>query len=345
MIDLITLFDSLQPPSVSGVEEARFSAYPIPNYEQHRLGKNAKGEPAILISVTETSYPKGSSPVVLEHLTVQHNVDCLISHAHGTLEKGKFTVLRCAGADRVLQVYFLRVASALIVSLGSTPSQSDVTKAIERLVELFRAMSQPPRKSVQGLWAELFLIVYVRNSRVMVKAWHAMPEDRYDFSEGEQRIEVKSTASRVRQHHFSLEQLNPPSGTSVLVASLFVERSGAGVSAMDLADEARLRLSGDIDLLLHLDRVISLTLGNSWRYALEDRFDRSLAEQSLAFFETKVIPSVCPDLPIGVSDVHFKSDLTGKPTIDLQKYKAKGGLFLAALCEYREYATNSNRTM
>ena len=53
----------------------------------------------------------------------------------------------------------------------------------------------------------------------------------------DQRIEVKSVLGRNRQHYFSLEQLHPPEGVRALVASVFIERSQAGVSITDLTEE------------------------------------------------------------------------------------------------------------
>ena len=94
---------------------------------------------------------------------------------------------------------------------------------MDRLIELFRAMTTPSRKSVQGLWAELFLIAQSRQPTILVDAWHMLPEDRYDFAMDDQRIEVKSFSGSLRQHHFSLEQLQPPEGVKTLIASMLVE--------------------------------------------------------------------------------------------------------------------------
>ena len=133
---------------------------------------------------------------------------------------------------------------------------------------------------------------------VMISAWHQTPEDRYDFSASNQRIEVKSAAGRIRQHHFGLQQLHPPRGTNLLVASTFVESAGGGVSIAELADQVRSQIAGDPGLILLLDRIVGLTLGDNWRQASQFRFDKELAEQSLrcvklkrvAFHGTVLVP-------------------------------------------------------
>ena len=325
MLNLIHLFDSLEAPPSSA--ENYFSAVPIIGYEQHRLGKDAKGKPLVLIStVAEPTNQTWPAPVVLEHLKVIHHVECRIIRPDGTTESGKFTLIKCRSHDYYLHHYFLRVLSNVILFLKNTPSQQEITQAINKLIELFRAITKLPQKSVQGLWGELFLIAQSRKPIVLVDAWHTHPEERYDFASLNQRIEVKSVGGRLRQHHFSLEQLNPPVGTDVLVASMFVERSQGGKSIIDLYEKIRSRIRRQPNLLLHLEQVIASTLGSSWPTS-EERFDYKLAKQSLHFFEVAIIPSISPDLPVGVSNVRFKSDLTGIPPIDLASYREKGRLF------------------
>lgn len=332
MLDLLSSFEALPTPAGAGAATgARFSAAPIEGYELHRLGKDAEGAPSLLIAVSDAHRVGWPAPIVLEHLAVQHDVECRISHADGALEEGRFTVVRCTGGDRALHGYFLRAAAAIVALLEEAPTQGDVRAAIDQLVELFRAISAQPRKSVQGLWAELFVMARLREPRELVASWHVLPEDRYDFSAGDQRIEVKSASGRVRRHHFSLEQLQPPSGTRLLMASVLVERAGAGASVLDLASELRGRVSSSPELLLHLDRVVSATLGQSWRFAQGERFDRHLAESSLAFFVPQVIPCVDPSLPAAVTDVHFRADLSGVQPVNPAEYRSQGGLFAVAL--------------
>lgn len=331
MLNLVSSFEALRPPSAGAGTASRFSAVPIPGYEQHRLAKDPQGAPSLLVAVAEGMGYAWPAPIVLEHLTVQHDVECRVMRPDGSAEEGRFTVVHCTGSDRALHSYFLRVAAAIVALLGNAPSHADVSRAIERLVELFRSMAATPRKSVQGLWAELLLMVRVRDPAPLAAAWHVLPGDRYDFSAGSQRIEVKSAAGHVRRHHFALEQLLPVPGTQVLVASVLVERAGAGTTLLELVSEVRTRISHDPQLVLHVDQVVTHTLGDTWRYAQEERFDRQIAESSLSFFDPAVIPRVDPNLPGGVSDVHFRADLTGLPSADLAAYRSQGGLFRSAL--------------
>lgn len=331
MLNLTEIFQSLE--SVATVYgDNQFSTTLIPGHEQHRLGKDTQGRPLLLISVLDALSTRQPAPIVLEHLTVMYNQNCRVSRPDGALEEERFTVVRCTGEDTTLQVYFLRVASAILMSLKNRPTQVDIAHAMNRLIELFRALARRPRKDVQGLWAELFLITQSAQPAILVNAWHTLPEDRYDFAMEDQRIEVKSFSGSIRQHHFSLEQLHPPEGVNTFVASMRVERSQAGESITNLREKIQTHLGGNSNLLLHLDTVIALTLGDGWQQADEACFDQRLAKESLAFYEAATIPSVNPNLPLGVSRVHFQSDLTGIPAIEISSYDVEDGLFHATLC-------------
>ena len=211
--------------------------------------------------------------------------------------------------------------------IGQEPTHSQVAKTVGNLVELFRVMHEAPRKSVQGLWAELFLMTLSTSPAELVRAWHISPEYKYDFSSGDQRIEVKSATSRLRQHHFSLGQLTPLKGIEVLVASVFVERVGTGMSLAELSDILRAKIAKEPDLLLYLDQVIGMSLGSDWRSAAKDRFDYNLAKKSLAFYLSEIIPKISSNIPREVSAVHFKVDLTEVDAVDKKSLKQKSGLF------------------
>lgn len=330
MISLTDLFQSLETTATTH-NINQFTARPIPEYEQHRLARDNLGRPLLLISVVDAPGEKQLAPIVLENLTVLHDQKCRVSLSNGLTEERHFTVVHCTEGDATLRSYFLRVASTIITSLKNHPTHSDVTYTMNRLIELFQAMTEPPRKSVRGLWAELFLISRSSRPVVLIDAWHTMIEDRYDFAMDNQRVEIKSFSGDLRCHHFSLEQLHPSEGVIALVGSMLVERSQGGESIVDLRKKIQNRLGNHLDSLLHVDSIIALTLGSNWRGASEARFDSKLGRESLAFYSTLAIPSVRPDVPSAVSRVHFRSNLTEVPTVDLSHYRAIGQLFKAAL--------------
>jgi hypothetical protein len=333
-VDLAARFRSLRRPVAEpGSAQNRFSAVPVGDDQRHRLGMDALGSPCLLIATAERTRALRGVPIVLEHLAVLPHVTCRITDPDGRVDSGRFTVVRCTDGDAELHEYFLRVAAVVTAVLGPDPTDREVSTAIEGLVELFRAIEAPSQRTVQGLWAELFLIDSAKDGAAAVRAWHVLPSDRYDLSAGAQRIEVKAAIGRTRRHQFSLDQVIPVAGIRVLLASLLIERSGSGTSLAELADRIRQNVGGDPQLLLHVDRVIGVTLGERWRHAGEERFDTNLAERSLRYYDVVSIPKPSPTVPQGVTDVRFRADLTAVPPGRCDDFRSEGGLFRAVIRE------------
>src|SRR5258708_21198704 len=123
-----------------------------------------------------------------------------------------------------------------VEAIGEQPTVEELQIVIDRLVELLRALSLPPTRTIFGLWAELYLIYRSRDAVRMASAWHQNPGDLYDFAAGVQRLEVKAPGATTRRHHFTIEQLVPPLHVQDLISSLILERSTAGVSEMAIID-------------------------------------------------------------------------------------------------------------
>jgi len=157
-----------------------------------------------------------------------------------------------------------------------------------------------------------------------------MPAERIDFVDGRERLEVKSSSHRQRIHCFSLEQLIPPTGARLVIASLFVESVGGGLSLRDLSDEIRGLLAADCDLLARFDAVFYATLGAGWSEAMDERFDMELAIDSLCFFDAADIPRVVGPIPPSVTDIRFRSNLSQSTPLSREALPAAGGLFAAA---------------
>ena len=326
--DLVRLFDSLTAPSMD-VGAGRFSVLPVPGIAACAVGKDVSGLPVLVIE-TDAAEPRGTTaPLVLEHLSVLHNVDCRFQQDNAEFATRRLSVIRCCDSERVFHEYFLRALIPVLCSLPATPSRQNVVTAVNTLVALFSRAMQPPRKTVLGLWAELFLICQSRDPARLIRCWHAVPEDRFDFADGPQRIEVKAASGRVRIHTFALEQVRPPDCCVAIVASITVEHSAGGQTITDLLDEIRL-VVGQPEMLIRLDSVVSQTMGTEWRQANTIAFDRQLAKDSLRFFDARDIPSVATNLPPEVSDVHFRVDLTQQPPATPLVLAAHGNLILAA---------------
>ena len=328
-VDIPGLFATLPVPTGDS-PAGRFAVYPIPTLPACSVGKDTVGNPVILIETDDAGGRGAADPILLEHLSILHNVDCRVQLPEGGVGTRRFSVVRCGGDDRQLHDFFLRALVPILGTLPPRPQRRQVVDAVNTLIELFRRVVRPPRKAVQGLWGELYVIQGAVDPAGMIRCWHTLPEDRFDFADGNLRLEIKTAGGRARTHRFSHEQLRPPAGSRAAVASVLMERSAGGESMNDLVELIRLVVS-DHQLLVHLDAVIALTLGTDWRAAQTERFDRQLARESLRFFDASSIPSVPAILPPEVSEVQFRVDLTNQASALPGEWEQAGRLFAAML--------------
>ena len=306
---LCSLFDSITPPSLDGQERPLFAVKPVPQYPRHYIGKNLDSLACLLIATNEGK-ERAIPSIRLEALDVQFDLVCHVKTDMQPVREGTFTVIQCRSPEKETVSYFLSICETILRLLGDSPTRAAISTAVNRLAAIFAKLQQPPSRSLNGLFGELFVIRCAANPRRALNAWRTDDKARFDFSDGDVRIEVKTTSKRVRAHSFSYEQCNPPIGTHAIVASLFVERAAAGISLRDVISQIEKHATGDADLIFKLHDIIAATLGSTLREALSIGFDEHLARSSLQLFELDQVPAIRGDFPTGVSEIHFRSDLT-----------------------------------
>jgi Putative PD-(D/E)XK family member, (DUF4420) len=325
--DLFRLYELLLMPMPTPSND--LSAVPFPGAETHRLAKDSNGSPCLLIR--QPGERRHAAPIRLQNLSVSFDVPCTITQPGQKQELGTFTIVRCSSVNPRLFPHFLKIVSPIVTVLGPTPTPAMVRRAISGLVELFQALAAPPRKTIQGIWAEVLLIRLSSDPRIVATAWHRDPEEHFDFAEGPQRIEVKSSSNRRREHYFSLEQLTLAGTSRIVVASVFVERAGGGVSLQKIFNDTRGLLGENTSIATRFDAVFYKSLGSSWADAMDECFDWELALESLAFYSADTVPRVENPLPQAIFDVRFRSDLGSATPLVPQQQRELGGLFAAAL--------------
>lgn len=295
------------PPRSSGEQYAATGIY---GGDTFKIAKSESGKPAILISALDTNLPDRPFSLELESVIVRHDTSCLVHKPDGETSRDYFSVVSYHGEKEELQRFFLHLADLIFQETGGKPLRSQVNSAIQRMAKVLSALSRPAQKTSRGLWAELLLIAESQDAKLAVQSWHSDPGERFDFSLGLERLEVKSTSMRTRKHHFTMEQLSPPQGTQAVVASLFVESSGSGESIRDLIERIKEEIHPDVGLLLKLEQIVAETLGSTWKKAMDDKFDLHLAKQSLRCYDSATIPCIDRSLPAEISDVKFVVDIS-----------------------------------
>ncbi|WP_373322336.1 PD-(D/E)XK motif protein [Chitinimonas viridis] len=205
---------------------------------------------------------------------------------------------------------FIRCFGAAIEQLPDVASTTDIHASVIRLIDLFRSLSRPGNRELAGLWGELFVISMCKDPAKAVRAWHADPYERFDFSLPGSWLEVKSTLGEERQHEFGLEQLQLPTTGQAYVASLLLQPLTGGVSVVDLATSITSMLVSQPKLREKVWENVASALGIEFSERLDRRFDPQCAERGLRVFSALDIPA--PDAPADprVTRVRFRTDLS-----------------------------------
>lgn len=308
------LFEGLPVPIA---DHPIYSVAHIPGYPAYFIGKDNNANACLLIAAPDKE-SRRHVPIRLESLEVVFDIPSVVKRA-AKVSEGTFTVVRYRTNDAEIVRYFLSVAETLLRILGPNPSRAAISDAITRLAQIFQRMQRPATRSVNGFFGELFLIRQSQNPFRALAAWRTQDTSRFDFNADSVRIDVKTAAGRQRIHTFSYDQCNPPSGTVAVAASLFVEQVAGGTSLREIVREIEELVATNTELVLKLHDTVAETLGRSFPEALSVRFDRRLSASSLQFYDLRSIPAVRDEPPPGVSDIHFRSDLSNAAQVDTKR--------------------------
>lgn len=328
------LYERFVESGIGGLKSNEFEVIPFADGSPHWLGVDEDRRPVFFISTADEAKPTGWS---LKYIKVTFNERCRLRLSEHETSEGKYSVLRLLSGQRDLVRHFIEIFVISISSLPERPTTREFESLVKRLIALFAKLGTCSLAAVQGLWAEMFVMTKSSSPSVLVHAWHTSPIDKFDFNDGHDKIEVKSSANIEKRHSFALEQLTPGPSSRLIVASVAVVKCSDGLCLRDLEDVIAAKLNGDLGAIEKLKSIIVQTLGchaeeenNSEDDIVSTRFDASLATDTLAFFDSCAVPSISPDaVPAGVTNVHFVSDLNGIEeynfvNTDSQLFKALG---------------------
>lgn len=306
--DKASLIQKFQDLKTRSIPEEGFNAVSISEDSTHRLGISPEGYPIFFI---ECSSSQRITDINLSLFKVLFNRHCSISDNDTSYEiNGVFSIIQLNSLNPDFQKYFLEVVYLLLCRLEDKPSISVLKSEVSKLLSIFTSVKSISKEIVRGLWAELIVISQSSNPSYLIRSWHVVPEDKFDFNDGNDKIEVKSTNGSKREHTFAIEQLNPYPGSRLLIASMFVVQTGVGKSVFDLVDEISFNIT-DVDVLLKLREEVAQTIGSNIEEVAKMYFDVAASTESLNFYDYTNIPAISLScVPDGVSGVHFRSDLS-----------------------------------
>lgn len=289
--------------------ESRFHVVSIPG-KLHKIGSSIEGFPKFFVVTSDQMMMQNLNA---ELLSVEYNVLCNIIEGSNVLDNQYFTIITLRSDNEQLKKMFLDVFLMMLETLSPQPSNISLASKVESLLSIFAKLKHRPIHKLQGLWAELLLIEQSKEPAIVARAWHALPNSKYDFTMGGDKVEVKSTQSENRVHHFSLDQLNPSPNSRLIVCSIIVRESAQGakgLSVFDLYDRITRKVD-DIEVRMHISEIIADTLGSDFYVAQKKYFDYIEACDRLALFDYTNIPKIKKeDVPEHVSEIRFSSNLT-----------------------------------
>lgn len=283
-----------------------YSVASLPFSKKHKIGISHDGFPLFFISCNDVS---PTIDINLEKISVQFYCSCKL-YENSIQTENIYSIISLKTKNTDFQKYFIEIIILIIKKLSDEPSHKQLKIEIEKLVHLFSKFSQPPRKTIQGLWAELLVIEQSQNPEYLIRSWHTSPKSKFDFNDGKDKIEVKSTSKSRRIHNFSAEQLSPNEHSDLWIASVFVIESGQGKNIFDLLETISKRVKNN-ELRLQLNGIIFKTLGDSLENAFETHFDYQQACDTLIFYDYKDIPTIdTKSIPKEISNIRFDVDLS-----------------------------------
>lgn len=319
------VFLDLQHREHSG--EGYISVDSVPFSINHKIGISNEGFPLFFVKCNDETK---SIDINLELISILFSQECNIKEK-GNNSNDTYTIVLLKTLNRDLQQYFTDVFSIILQHIEAVPSEKELYREVRKVIDLFSTITKPAVKSIQGLWAELLVIEKSSNPEYLINSWHNSPNDKYDFNDSKDKLEVKSTSKTKRIHKFSIEQLNNNSGSNLLIASTLVIETGTGKSILNLRDNIVTKINST-NSHLRLNEIIYKTIGQEYEKLGDIFFDYQLASDSLSFYDVTSIPRInINEIPAEITNVTFDCDLSNIPNVLETNYDLNRNLLFKSL--------------
>ena len=275
----------------------------------HRLGKNYNGLPSILINTKKNN--ESVAPYKGMSIRLRFNINCKI---HEENEKQNYTILSCISKDEQIIKIFLDICQTTISQLGKEPTPKEISEKTQMLIDLFKEM---PNKlsSIVGLWGELFLIASSRNIPKSLEAWHQHAEDKYDFYDNNEALEVKCTSKTDRKHTFKHDQLVSNLKDHYVASIMISDDPVKGLSVVDLYEDIKKRCKLD-NLNNKLKKIFFKIVGKTpYEELNEYRYNFDYSKKNVMYYKLKDISTLVNE-DDSVTDISYKIDLSRKKNVD-----------------------------
>ncbi len=300
------LFKELSSPNTNNENEFKSSLIPKTS---HRVAKNSMGLPSILINTMKddslVSNYKGAN------ILLRFKENCKI---HEENKSSIFTILSCRSDDDLTIKMFLDICETTISQLNNEPSAKEIKEITNTIIDLFRELSDKKR-SIIGLWGELFIIYSSSNIEKALQAWHENPTDKYDFYDNNEALEVKCTTSTDRIHKFNHDQLLSEIDKHYIASIMVSENTIDGLSVVDLFENIKKKKLA-VNLLNKLQKNFYRVIGSNPKDDINEfKFDIQYSKKNIMYFHLHEVTSLINN-DDAITEISYKVDLSRKNCVD-----------------------------
>ena len=273
------------PPALSPENAAfAFRIRPLPTPALGWIGRDQEARPAFILRIQGSSITENSVPT-FQHIEIYHACDVEIQDSNGA-GYVKASVVLCKSRDEKTIALFERCVTSAISQFDAPLSTTEIDALVVKLRDLFGGLGTTSDAVALGLWGELFAIHGALDADAALICWRLRDTSKFDFGDGECRIDVKTTQQRMRTHTVSHAQLRPAGRLPAFIISIQTERQRVGLSIGDLWDALISRHPQHQD---YIDKTVVKTLGTDWESARNISYDASAARASFAVYDTSDI--------------------------------------------------------
>lgn len=263
----------------------------------HDLDNNA----TVLLRSEETS---DFTQLTTDNLVLKTSITLLNEEK----ELGAFHVLKCISDSKEINSQFYKLAQTFLGEITVKVTKEEIISIFQNLQRLFQINKSSEADRLQvGLYGELAVLYMLSQNgyQEILPHWHSDFYSKHDIELSEKcRVEVKTTTTGKRIHHFKLDQL-VISGIDIYVYSVLLFRVEKGKSLYDLANDV-------IAFMPKFEqRMAIISLLKMCGVSKEDKgmvCDLKQTCENIKLYSATNVPKLT-EFVAGVTNVSFDSDL------------------------------------
>ncbi|MBQ2886713.1 MAG: PD-(D/E)XK motif protein [Alphaproteobacteria bacterium] len=182
-----------------------------------------------------------------------------------------------------------------------------LAKLFTSIAALFDKKRNISEIEIQGLFAELYTIIYFSNLQCdLSKFWQTTNKMKFDFSiSSKKRIEIKSTLKSERIHHFKHDQLLSEL-YDIRIVSIMLQKNDCGISLKDVINLVREKYANNFALMLRIDTIVSQIDAEKVESI---KYDETYLKRKIKFYDAATIPHFNEKTPDGVFNAEYDCNL------------------------------------